>query len=292
MTMTRAALTLMSALVLPVGLFAQTAVDKRLPATSNGIVEIEIPAGSVKVIGWSNAEVQITGTLAAGAELGFESEGQGTLIEIESEGHPARSVSDIEVHVPAGSQVAIEGVELDIEVTGVTGSVEAETVNGAITQSGAARDVSIQSVNGSVDVRGAVGRIEVEVVNGTVTVEESSGHLEAGAVNGEVIVRGGPFERVDLESVAGEVRFDAELSAQGRLDIETVSGSVYVFVDPDVQADFSIETFSGQIENGLGVGTIQEEKYIPAKELTFVAGSGGPRISVETLSGSVHIRTR
>ena len=59
-----------------------------------------------------------------------------------------------------------------------------------------------------------------------------------------------------------------------------------------MQADFSIETFSGQIENGLGVGTIQEEKYMPAKELTFVTGSGGPRISGETLSGSVHIRTR
>ena len=290
--MKRTALTLMSILVLPVGLFAQTTVDKRLPAAPQGIVEIEVPAGSVKVIGWSNAEVRITGTLAAGAELGFDSEGNDTVIEIESEGHPAHSVSDIEVHVPVGSQVAVEGVQLDIEVTGVTGSVEAETVNGSITQSGAARDVSIQSVNGSVDVRGAVGHIEVEVVNGSITIEDSSGHLEAGAVNGEVIVRGGPFESVALESVAGEVRFDAELSAQGRLDIETVSAAVYVFVAPDVQADFSIETFSGQIENGLGVGTIEEEKYMPAKELTFVTGSGGPRISVETLSGSVYIRTR
>jgi len=290
--MKRAALTLMSVLVFPVGLLAQTTVDKRLPATANGVVEIEVPAGSVKVVGWSNAEVRITGTLAAGAELGFDSEGHGTMIEIESEGHPSHSVSDIEVHVPFGSQVAVEGVELDIEVTGVTGSVEAETVNGSIAQSGAARDVSIQSVNGSVDVRGAVGRIEVEVVNGAITIEESSGHLEAGAVNGEVIVTGGPFESVALESVAGEVRFDAELSTHGRLDIETVSGDVHVFVAPDVQADFSIETFSGQIENGLGVGTIQEERYMPAKELTFVTGSGGPRISVETLSGSVHIRTR
>ncbi len=290
--MKRAALTLMSVLVLPVGLFAQTTVDKRLPAAPQGVVEIEIPAGSVTVIGWSNAEVQITGTLAAGAELGFDSEGNSTEIEIESEGHPAHSVSDIEVHVPAGSQVKVEGVELDIEVTGVTGSVEAETINGAITQSGAAKDVSIQSVNGSVDIRGAAGRIEVEVVNGSVTIEESSGDLEASAVNGEVFVRGGEFENVALESVAGEVRFDADLAAQGRLDIETVSASVYVFVAPDVQADFSIETFSGQIENGLGVGTIQEEKYMPAKELTFVTGAGGPRITVETLSGSVHIRTR
>lgn len=290
--MKRAALILMSVLVVPVGLAAQSAVDKRLPAGPDGVVEIEIPAGSVKVIGWSNAEVQISGTLAAGAELSFESEGNSTSIEIESEGHPGQSVSDIEVHVPAGSRVEVEGVELDVDVTGVTGSVEAETVNGSIKQNGAAKDVSLQSVNGSVDIKGARGNIEAEVVNGTITIEESSGHLEAGSVNGEVIVRGGPFESAALESVAGEVRFDADLSAHGRLDIETVSGAVYVFVAPDVRADFSIQTFSGQIENGLGVGTIKEEKYMPAKELTFVTGSGGPRISVETLSGSVHIRTR
>lgn len=290
--MTRRALALMTALLVPAGLAAQTPVDESAPAGPNQTVEIEVPAGSVKVVGWENAEVTVTGSMAADAELGFESEGGATEIQVDSDGHPTNGVSDIEVHVPVGSHVSIEGIEVDIEISGVTGIVEAETVNGSISQSGAAREVLLQSVNGSVDVRGARGEIQVEVVNGAITIEDSSGEVEAGAVNGKVIVTGGPFERAGLESVAGEVRFDAQLAPQGRLDIETVSGPVFVFVDPDVQADFSIETFSGQIENGLGVGTVQTEKYMPAKELTFVTGTGGPEVNVETLSGSVHLRTR
>ena len=39
-----------------------------------------------------------------------------------------------------------------ISVSGVTGAVKAETVNGAITQTGAAKEVDLQSVNGAVDV--------------------------------------------------------------------------------------------------------------------------------------------
>jgi DUF4097 and DUF4098 domain-containing protein YvlB len=208
------------------------------------------------------------------------------------EGHDDAGTSDLEVHVPSGSHVEIEGVNAEIEVSNVTGSVEAETVNGGITLRGAAKEVSLQSVNGVVDVSGPRGRIEIEVINGSVTIQDASGHVEASTVNGEVIVGGGPFEKAALESVAGGVRFEADLGAQGRLNVETVSGTAEVFVAPNIKADFSISTFSGEIENDLGVGTIQQEEYIPAKELSFSTGPGGARITVETLSGTVHIRKR
>jgi len=97
---------------------------------------------------------------------------------------------------------------------------------------------------------------------------------------------------VALESVAGAITFEADLSAQARLDIETVSGSVEVFVSPDIKADFAISSFSGGLENELGIGTVEKESFLPAKELNFSTGTGGARINVETLSGSIHIRKR
>jgi len=290
--MTRAVLTLMSILAVPAWLGAQTPVDERRPAMADGIVEIENPAGSVKVIGWDKAEVWVTGTLAADAELELDGSGKRTEIEVESESHPSGGTSDLEIHVPAGSHVEIESFQADIEVSGVTGSVEAETMSGGISQSGAAREVSLQSANGSVEVSGARGRIQIEVVNGMVTVEDSSGTLEASTVNGKLVVTGGPFERVALESLAGGVRFDADLAAQGRLDIETVSGAAEIFVAPSIKADFSVSTFTGEIGNDLGVGPVQKEEFAFATELSFSTGSGGARITVETLSGSVHIRKR
>jgi DUF4097 and DUF4098 domain-containing protein YvlB len=287
-----ASLALFSILAVPAWLAAQTAVDERRPAAPDGTVEIENLSGTIKVTGWDQAEVWVTGTLAADAELGFEGSKNRTEIEVEFDGHPQGATSDLEVHVPAGSHVEIEAFQADIEVNGVNGTVEAETVNGGIVQSGAAREVSLQSVNGAVDVTGPSGRIQVEVVNGSITIQDASGDLEAATVNGQVIVAGGSYERTSLESVAGKVKFESGLSPQGRLDIETVSGSVEIFVAAGIQADFSIASFSGDIHNELGVGAIQEEEYTSAKELSFSTGPGGARISVETLSGAIHLRQR
>jgi DUF4097 and DUF4098 domain-containing protein YvlB len=290
--MKRAALALMSIMIMPAWLGAQTPIDQQRPAALDGTVEIENMFGSVKVIGWDRAEVRVTGTLAPDAELEFEATQKHVGIEVEVDDHADAGESDLEVHVPSGSKVGIEGVNAEIEVTGLTGSVEAETVNGGITLRGPAKQVSLQNVNGIVDVSGPRGRIEVEVVNGAVTVQDASGHVEASTVNGEVIVGGGPFESAALESVAGAVSFEADLAATGRLDIETVSGGAEVLVPANIKADFSISTFSGEIENELGVGTVQQEEYVPAKELSFSTGSGGARITVETLSGGIHIRKR
>jgi DUF4097 and DUF4098 domain-containing protein YvlB len=244
-------------------------------------------------MGWNEAAVRVTGTLAPGAELEFDGSGNRTEIEVEvDDDNPMEAASDLEVHVPAGSHVEIDGVRLDVEVTGVTGSVEAETVEGGITYTGTATEVSLASVMGAVEVSGSGGRIQAETVNGSVTIRDSSGQLEAATVNGRLLVSEGRFDQVALESVAGGVTFEADLAAQGRLDIETVSGSVEVFVSPDVSAEFAVSSFSGAIENELGIGTVEQESFLPAKELTFSTGSGGARISVETLSGSVHIRKR
>jgi DUF4097 and DUF4098 domain-containing protein YvlB len=257
------------------------------------VVEIENVAGSVKVVGWAETAIRVTGTLAPGAELDFEASGKRAHIEVEvDDDDRMEAVSDLEVHVPVGSHVEIEGVRLDIEVTGVTGSVEAETVDGSIFHTGAAREVSLQSVMGTVDVTDARGLIQAETVNGAVNIRKSSGQLEASTVNGELVITDGPFERVALESVAGAVRYDADLAAQARLEVETVSGSVEVFLASNIKADVSVTSFSGGIENEFGMGTVKQESFLPAKELEFSTGAGGSRITVETLSGSVHLRKR
>jgi DUF4097 and DUF4098 domain-containing protein YvlB len=293
MVMNRVVLILMATLAAPAWLVAQTPVDERREAAADGVVEIENLAGSVKVTGWTEAAIRVKGTLAPGAELDFEASGKRAHIEVEvDDDNPMEAASDLEVHVPVGSHVEIEGVRLDIEVSGVTGSVEAETVDGSILHTGAAKEVSLQSVTGTVDVTDARGLIQAETVNGAVNVRKSSGQLEASTVNGELVITDGPFERVGLESVSGAVRYEADLASQARLQVETVSGTVEIFLTPDIKADVSVTSFSGGIDNEFGIGTVKQESFLPAKELKFSTGAGGVRITVETLSGGVHLRKR
>jgi DUF4097 and DUF4098 domain-containing protein YvlB len=292
-TMKRAALVLATILAGPAWLAAQTPVDQKRPAAPDGVVHIENMSGSVKVTGWDRAEVQVKGTLGHGAELGFDGTEKRTRIEVEAEhGNPMGIKSDLEVFVPAGSSVSIEGFQATISVAGVTGSVSAETVNGSITQTGATKGVELQSVNGPIDVTKASGRVQAEAVNGTVTVRDASGELEASTVNGKLLVTGGSFDRAKLESVAGAVRFEAALSARATLSVESVSGTVDLFLPVGFGAEFSVSTFSGEITNELGPAAEKSTKWTPQKELSFTVGSGGAHVKVETLSGAVNIRKR
>ncbi len=224
--MRRAALVLATVLAVPGWASAQTTVDQKRPAAPDGTVSIENMAGTIKVTGWDRAEVQVKGTVGAGGELSFEGTGKSTHIEIESDRNPMGVKSDLEVYVPAGSSVEIEGFQATISAVGVTGSVKAETVNGSITQSGAAKNVELQSVNGDVDVTKAHGRVKAESVNGSVVLHDASGELEASTVHGKLHVLGGSWQRAEIESVAGTVRFEAALSPRATLSIETVSGAV------------------------------------------------------------------
>ena len=255
--MKRAALALVAALAVPAGLAAQTTVDQKHPAAPDATVKIENSAGSTKVTGWDRAEVQVRGTICSRCEL--ELDGTDKLVKIEIESthmNPMAGKSDIEVLVPAGASVSVEGFQATIVVAGVSGSVKAETVNGAV------------------------------------TVRDAGGEIEASTVNGLLTVTGGSFSRVQIETVSGGARFDAALGPKAELSVESVSGSVELIFPASFGGEFSVTTFSGPITNELGPAAEKTNDFTPQKELTFTSGGGGARVSVETLSGAVQIKKR
>jgi DUF4097 and DUF4098 domain-containing protein YvlB len=292
--MTRIAVPLLVALAAaPLAAQAQTTLDQRRPAAPDGTVEIENAAGSVHVIGWDKAEIEVSGALGRRASgLEFSGGPHKTRIEVDVEGNPNAVKSDLEVHVPAGSRLSIEGFAASIRVDGVNGAVKAETVNGSIAMTGGAKEVDLQSVNGSVEVTSPATRVHAESVNGTVTVKDASGEVEASTVNGKLTVIGGSFQRARMEAVSGDVYFEGSLSGKATLSAETVSGCVELSLPGNVSADFSISTFSGEITNDLGPSPKSKSRFTSEKDLTFTTGSGGADVSVQTLSGCIHLRKR
>ena len=268
---------------------AQTRVDQTRPAAADGFVDIENASGSVKVTGWDKNEIAVRGTLGRQAEgLAFAGSGNRTRIEVETYGNPHGVRSDLEISVPARSRVRIECFQAVVTVSGVTGSVHVETVNGSISQTGPAKEVDLTSVNGSVDVTKVTGRVQVEAVNGTVTVRDVSGELQASTVNGQLTVSGGTLERAQLETVSGSVRFEGGLGKRATLHAESVSGTIDLMLASGIAADFSLSTFSGHIDTEWGT-VPSKDRYSPEKRLEYSTGSGGATITVHTLSGGIRI---
>jgi DUF4097 and DUF4098 domain-containing protein YvlB len=269
---------------------AQTKVDERRPAAPDGTVEIENPAGAIRVVGWDKAEVAVTGTLGVGAD-GIEVAGKPARVRVEVRATPDVK-SEIEVKVPAGSRVEVESIAASLSVTGVTGVLNAQTVSGGIAVAGGTKEAHVQTVSGAIELSGACPKVYTHSVSGQVVVKGASGEIDAATVSGQLTVTDGKFGSVKLGTVSGRLLFDADLAASGRLGASSVSGAVTLVLPAAVSAEFSVTSFSGEILNELGPEAKRAAPFLPSKELKFSTGTGGARVSVETVSGSVSLKKK
>jgi DUF4097 and DUF4098 domain-containing protein YvlB len=273
---------------------ADRSVDETRPLAPDGRVEISNVAGEVTVVGWTGSGVAITGTLGDNVEeLAVTSDGDHLSIEVELE-RKVRSSGEarLTVKVPIGASVEVETVSADITVDGVRGDLDLESVSGRVEVSGEPRSLAAASVSGDLVVASAAGRTELEAVSGKVVVGRASGRLEVSVVSGDIELEGGVLESLELETVSGTAVCRVAPAAGGRFAIETMSGRVELVLPAQVDADFHIETFSGSIENDFGPAPKRTDEYGPGRELRFTSGNGGARITVESFSGSVHLRTK
>ena len=123
------------------------------------------------------------------------------------------------------------------------------------------------------------------------TVRDASGELEASTVNGKLLVTGGSFDRAALESVSGGVHFEGDLSSQG--DPQRRDGERRGRARPPRRHRRRVHDLDLQRRHRERAGPPAAKKghFTPQKELSFTAGGGGAQISVETLSGTITIRS-
>jgi DUF4097 and DUF4098 domain-containing protein YvlB len=273
--------------------WADRSVNETRPLAADGRVEIENISGEVTVEGWSGDGVEITGTIESGVEeLLISSGGDRLRIEVELE-HRVRNGGSayLTVRIPSTASVEVETVSADITVDGVNGEVDVESVSGRVEVSGAPSSLEAASVSGNVRVTTSAGRSELESVSGNVVVRQSSGRLEVGAVSGDIEIEGGALEMLQAETVSGSIFCEVSPTDRGRFNLESMSGTIEMVIPESINADIEVETYSGSIRNTIGPEPSRVDKYAPGKELRFTAGSGGARISIESFSGSVKLRT-
>jgi DUF4097 and DUF4098 domain-containing protein YvlB len=273
--------------------WAERSVNESRPLSPTGRVEVSNIEGSVKVIGWGSAEVEITGTLGPDVEeleiTGDESE---LRIEVKVPDHEKRLETDLVLRVPVGAGIEVETVSATIEVEGLTGTVDLESVSGWVKTSGRPAELSIETVSGDLTVAESAPRTDLASVSGSITVELATGRLEAESVSGAIRVAEGSLENASFETVSGDISYAGDIVGRGSYEIDSMSGSVTVLVPPSVSAEFDISTFSGSIDNDIGPQARGTSKYTPEKELSFSTGSGGARVSIESFSGSIKIKAR
>jgi hypothetical protein len=182
-------------------------------------------------------------------------------VEVRAEGERNRSdrnrrdnnVSvDFTVSVPASAGLDLHSVSGSLKVTGVRGSVRAETVSGNVTTTDTPKLEQAKSVSGDVLMTGAAaeGDLSAGSVSGNVTAKGLKARgLDLGSVSGDVLLTDVTCERLGVKSVSGDVEYAGALVRNGRYEINTHSGSVRLTLVNPVGFELNANSFSGSIRS-------------------------------------------
>ena len=236
---------------------ALTPAKAERPLSATGTVEIHLFSGSIKLIGWEETRVEVSGRVGGGVD--------NLLID----GGEDRVVINVK---PDGETYGLPEAALEVRLPS-KGRVLVEIINGSIKTEGLAGRVNLESVNGSINVSGVPREAEISAVNGTITLK-GDGSMEEGT----------------LETVSGDISVRMDIRPGTSLEISTVSGSIDLQIPKESGVEFEAETFSGNIEYELGPQPEGSGTFMPSQEWSFTLGDGGAYVSLSTFSGSIHIR--
>ncbi len=205
--------------------------------------------------------------------------------------------------VPGDTAVTSKSGSGSQTISDLKGPVAASTGSGSLT---------LGKIGGNVEARAGSGRIRIEGVGGNLEVKTGSGSIDALAVQGAIIASAGSG-RIELEQTGtGDVSVHSSSGGvrvrgvRGGLSVTTSSGSIRA--QGEMVRDWSLEASSGaitvelppeasfQLDASTGSGSIDSERpvsvtgRISRKALRGAVGNGGPRLEIETSSGSIVIR--
>src|SRR5262249_25471948 len=195
----------------------------------------------------------------------------------------------------------LHSISGDLKITGVHGSVRAETVSGNITTSGTPRLELVKSISGSIDLTDAGGDsdISANTVSGTIRAKGLKARgLEAGAISGSVLLTDVACDRAGIHALSGTVEYSGTLAKNGRYNITSHSGPVRLTLPDSVGFELDASTFSGSIQSDLPLtigGPVSRggpRRGLSSRSIHAVFGDGSAGLTVHTVSGSITISKR
>lgn len=126
-----------------------------------------------------------------------------------------------------------------------------------------------ETVNGDVEANDLAAPVRTSTVNGSVRLSTSAGDASGNTVNGSVTA-----------AVRGQ--------GQGPLRFRTVNGSVTVSLPKQLDANLEAETVNGSIETDYPITVMGR---LTPRHLSGRIGQGGRSLRLETVNGSIHIRS-
>jgi DUF4097 and DUF4098 domain-containing protein YvlB len=152
--------------------------------------------------------------------IAIDPQGNGVLIHpIRTDTAPGGVSVDIDVRVPKSSSLAIDASHGDVQVSGVSGSIDVRSGNGDTEIHGAGSDVSVESENGDIGIDGVGGNLKLSGRGDDVAIKNVAGNAAIdGAFSGDIDLRNvaktthcaTQFSDLTLGQLTGRMELDSD----------------------------------------------------------------------------------
>ena len=264
-------------------------IDSTFAFDRRGTVVLSVGSGEIIVTGWNRDQIRVR---ARSERSVIRMDATSTRVSLDLSRQRGGDTR-FEVTVPVGVRVSARATSGDISITGTKGGVDANTQSGDLVVEDVAEMVDLRSMSGDILVRNVVGNVEINTLNGELTLIDVRGDVDATSVSGDLELRNVIAKYVRARSTSGDIAYDGAVDAAGRYELGSHSGSVYLTIPENTGALLTIATYSGSIESDFQITLKPGEHGIGAsKRFTFEIGKGDSRISAESFSGDITIRSK
>ncbi len=263
--------------------------DTTVAIERGGTVTVSVYSGRVNVIGVPGSQVTVKGVVDRG-ELKFDAHSSSVRMEVEPDGRGGGN-ADLDISVPIGTRVEIEGFSSRYTIKGVKGEVKLETMSGSVEVSDAVGRTAIETVSGSIVADNIDGDLRAESVSGRVDISNVNGDIEAESISGHIWITGAKSKSVRAETVSSSVTYNGTIDPAGTYSFKSNSGRITLGIPADVGATVSLETFSGNVDSDFPVTMgSRTNRMGQDTKFEFQIGSGRAHITLESFSGNIRIQ--
>jgi len=278
---------------------ADTPINLTHEALPNAHVSISNIKGEVTVSAWDRNQVQVTGRLGDGARpLAIEGSNGNMTIKVQSQGKSgwlnfgsdtSMGSTTLDVRVPKGTSLDVDVVSAPMNIDGIDGgTIKVNTVSGKARINARSPNIDANAVSGSIELAGSADKVSLQTVSGDILAPNVGAEADLQTVSGRIRVSGGPWRKLNLSTVSGDVQLTGGLAPNGSFDVDSMSGDVQIQVPSNLSAIIKASTFSGDLRSDFGA--VKKGDHGPGSELHATAGDGAGKMNIETFSGDLRIR--
>ncbi len=279
-------LTILAAAVMVSLAPVQGETDTTIAVPAGASLSVNNFGGSIVVHAWTQNRVKVHAE--HGSRGSIEASLAGSTLTLRAGSRRgAPSVVDFDITVPQDMALTLSGTYTEIEVDGVRGAINAETVDGSIDVTGGSGIITLHSIQGSVTLADATGRVEVNSINESVELTNVSGQIKAETTNGNMTLMGIKSSSVEATTINGDVEYDGTITDGGTYSLSSHNGDITISVAEGANVTLSVATANGDIDASFPLpfrGTREKHRY------TFKLGSGSARMEAESFQGDINLR--